>query len=108
MANTLTGNPIHADSAGTLWTSQKGDSAYSYPKKVRLIQWIDDNGDLVHDSTLVLTINGVALTAKIQPVNDQLGFGAVAWQIGPFNPGIPIHTFIVTTMGTGHLHVWIE
>ena len=102
MGNTLTSNPIHCDAAGTLWTTSVP------PKSVRLIQWIDDNGDLVHDSTLVLTINGVALTAKIQPLNDNLAFGAVAWQIGPFNPGISISSFVITTMGTGHLHVWLN
>ena len=99
MGNTLTSNPIHADSAGTLWTNGKA---------VRLVQWVDDNGDIVHDSTLVLTINGITLTAIIQPVNDQLGFGAVAWEIGPFNPGVWVKSFVVTTMATGHLHVWVD
>ena len=100
MASQTTSNPIRMEAAGTAWSKT--------PKFVRLIQWVDDNGDLVHDSTLVLTLNGVALTAKIQPVNDQLGFGAVAWQIGPFNPGVCISDFVVTTMGTGHLHIWID
>lgn len=94
-----TSNPIHADAAGTLWSNEN--------KSMRLIQWVDDNGDLTHDSTLVLNINGIVLTVKIQPLANQLGFGAVAWQIGPFNPGICISDFIITTMGTGHLHVWV-
>jgi len=98
-----TGNPIHADAAGTLW-----DADSSRPKSVRLVQWVDDNGELVHDSTLVLTINGITLTAKIQVLNDNVHFGAVAWEIGPFNPGIVVTSFVITTMGTGHLHVWVN
>jgi len=97
-----TSNPIHADAAGTLW-----DDSTGVGKSLRLVQWIDDNGDIVHDSTLVLTINGITLTAKIQPLNDNLHFGAVAWQIGPFNPGISVTSFVITTMATGHLHVWV-
>lgn len=100
MANSTDSNPMRMEAAGTLWTKT--------PKYVRLIQWVDDNGDLVHDSTAVLTINGVTLTVKIQPVADSLGFGAVAWQLGPFNPGICISDFVATTLGTGHLHVWLD
>ena len=100
MANLLTTNPMRVETAATLWSKT--------PKFVRLIQWVDDNGDLVHDSTLVLTINGCALTVKIQPLVNELAFGAVAWQMGPFNPGVCIDTFIVTTMATGHLHVWLD
>ncbi len=101
MADLLTSNPMRAETTATaLWSKT--------PKFVRLIQWIDDAGDLVHDSTLVLTINGVALTAKIQPLNDSLGFGAVAWQIGPFSPGVPISDFAVTTMAHGHVHIWLD
>ncbi len=99
MANQLDSNPIRMEAAGTAWTDKV--------KNVRLVQWVDDNGDLVHDSTLVLSINGVALTVKIQPVNDQLAFGAVAWQMGPFNPGVSVSDFIVTTMATGELHIWV-
>jgi hypothetical protein len=100
MADLLTSNPLRAETtATTLWN--KGT------KSVRLIQWIDDAADIVHDSTLTLTINGVALVVKIQPLNDALGFGAVAWEIGPFSPGIPVSDFAVTTMAHGHVHVWI-
>ena len=100
MANSVYTNPIRMEAAGTVWNKEN--------RKVRLVQWVDDNGDLVHDSTAVLTINGCALTVKIQPLNDALGFGAVAWQLGPFNPGIAIDSFVVTTLGTGHLHIWLD
>lgn len=97
--SSLTTNPMRIDEAIT---------AFDETRFVRLVQWVDDAGDLTHDSTLVLTIDGCALTVKIQPVADSLGFGAVAWQIGPFNPGILIRTFVVTTMATGHLHIWFD
>ena len=100
MANQLTGNPMRVEAAVTVWTKT--------PTFVRLIQWVDDAGDIVHDSTAVLTLNGCALTVMVQPLADQLGFGAVVWQIGPFNPGICISDFVVTTLGTGHLHIWID
>jgi len=95
-----TSNPYHADAAGTLWDSGPA-------RGLRLVQWVD-TADIVHDSTLVLTINGVTLTVQIQPLNDNLAFGAVVWQIGPFNPGIPVTSFVITTMATGHLHVWVD
>ena len=99
MANDTNQNPMVLDSAATIWST---------PKAVRLIQLVDDNGDIVHDTTWTLTINGAPLVVKIQPVNDQLGFGVVAWQIGPFNPGFVIHTFVLTTAGAGNLHVWLD
>ena len=100
MADQTDSNPIRMEAAGTPWSGKT--------KGVRLIQWIDDNGDIANDSTLVLNINGVALTAKIQ-IDATLSAlaGAVVWEMGPFNPGIPVSDFIVTTMGTGHLHIWI-
>ena len=98
MANNLKVNPAFIDTAGATSTITNC--------KLRLLQWVDDNGDLVHDSTLVLTIDGVDFTVKIQPVNDQLAFGAVAWQIGPFNPGIPLRELTVKTMATGQVHIW--
>jgi hypothetical protein len=100
MADNFYTNPILITEAGTAWTGKT--------KKIVLVQWVDDAGDLAHDSTAVLTINGVALTVKIQPLANQLGFGAVAWQIGPFNPGIPVDSFVITTLGTGNLHIWHE
>lgn len=99
MANVLTKNPMVIDTAATIWTAARF---------VRLIQLVDDNGDIVHDTTWVITVNGATLTVKIQPVNDQIAFGAVAWQIGPFNPGMKVHTFVVDTAGAGNLHVWLD
>ena len=100
MANQTAGNPYVIDTAATLWTKT--------PTRVRLIQWVDDNGDIVDDSTLVLTLNGVALTTKLQLALNVSNYGVVVWQMGPFSPGIVISEFAVTTMATGNLHVWID
>ena len=101
MGNVLDSNPYLVDTAATLWTKT--------PKAVRLIQWVDDNADIPDDGTITLTINGVALVMKVQrvtaPPSDGIG---VVWQMGPFNPGIIISDFIVTTMATGNLHVWLD
>lgn len=100
MASQTDSNPIRMEGAATVWNDNV--------RKVRLIQWVDDNADLADNSSLVLNINGVALTVVIQLDADDVSWkGAVAWQIGPFSPGIPVSDFVVTTMGTGHLHIWV-
>jgi len=103
MGNNLNSNPLFFDttSNAAAWVAK-----FKAPVRVRLIQWVDDNGDIVDDSTLVLTINSVTLTAKIQ-LAANIG-PAVVWQIGTFNPGVVVSEFVVTTMATGHLHVWID
>jgi len=98
MANNLKVNPALIDTQGATSTMNN--------IKLRLLQWVDDNGDLVHDSTLVLTINQVDFTVKIQPLNNDLAFGAVAWQLGPFSPGIALQELTVKTMATGQVHIW--
>ncbi|MFX0194549.1 MAG: hypothetical protein ACFFCW_00380 [Candidatus Hodarchaeota archaeon] len=100
MANSTGTNPIRMEAAGTVWDGQ--------PRSVRLVQWVDDNGDIVDDSTAVLTINGCTLTAKLQLEANISNYGVVVWQIGPFNPGLPVSSFVVTTLGTGHLHIWCD
>lgn len=95
-----TGGVMRVEGAATLWTKT--------PKAVRLIQWVDDAGDIVDDSTAVLTINGVALTVKLQLEATISNYGVVVWELGPFNPGYIVSDFVVTTLGTGHLHVWID
>jgi hypothetical protein len=100
MADAIYGNPIRMEAAGTAWSGKT--------KRVRLIQWVDNAGDIVDDSTIVLTINGVTLTTKLQLAANISNYGVVVWQIGPFNPGVPVDNFVVTTMGTGELHIWHE
>ena len=95
-----TSNIMRIEGAETVWEKT--------PKYVRLIQWVDDNGDIADDSTLVISLNGVSLTTKLQLEADISNYGVVVWQMGPFNPGVAISDFIVTTMATGHLHIWID
>jgi hypothetical protein len=101
MANDTSSNPLRYDSTtGATWTTGV--------KKVRLIQWVDLNEDIADSDMCLMTINGVAVEAEIQIDADDLslGGGVVAWQIGPFNPGIPVHSFVVTTLDAGAVYVW--
>lgn len=99
MGNSLTTNPMRIEDTAT--------TAFDEQRFVRLVQWVDDAGDIIDNSTLVLTIDGCALTVKYQMLAD-ISPLIVLWQIGPFNPGILIRTFVVTTMATGHLHIWLD
>ena len=102
MANSLNSNPKFFDTAGAT-------SAITGPFRCKLIQWVDDNADVPDDGTLVLSINGVTLTVKVQrnTTDTPGGEGVVLWQIGPFSNGIVISSFSITTMATGNLHLWM-
>ncbi len=100
MANQTDENPYVLDTVGTIWEDDG--------KPIMLIQWIDDNGDISHDSEMGMQINNSDLHAKIQPVANQLGFGAVAWQIGPFSPYMPITTFKLMALTHGKVHIWFR
>jgi hypothetical protein len=109
MTNVLTSNPMVIDTAATIWS----DKAYN----VREIQWIDDAADMADNDDLNITINDATIAAKIQvattgggtPVeNVSPNVGNICvWRIGPFNPGIPVSTFIVTTIDKGALLVFL-
>jgi hypothetical protein len=98
MANLLTSNPLRVDSAATI---------FSTPKKVSLIQWIDDNADIADDDDLLITINDVVITAKIQLTANTIGDVAV-WTMGPFPKGLWVSNFVVTTIDHGALLIFIE
>ena len=102
MANALYSNPIRIDSTTA--------GSWSGMKSVRLIQWVDLNEDIADGDELVMTINGTTVQCEIQIDADDvsLGGGAVAWNIGPFNPGIPVQDFAVTTLDGGVVYVWID
>ncbi len=97
MANQINGNPLYYDETGG-WTGTKF---------VRLLQWVDDLADAVHDSTLQITVNSTTINLKIQPVNDQLAMGAILYQAGPFWPPMPMAdaTF---TVSQGAILVWLD
>lgn len=96
MANALTGNPIRIESAAAIWTKNK---------YVQLIQWIDSAADITDDDDIVLAINGVVITGKIQVTNNTMN-NLVAWEMR-FDPPMRIESFTVTTIDGGNLIVWL-
>ena len=100
MANQATANPIVIDTAAA------GD-VFTGPQTVRLIQWIDDAADIADNDDLVMSINGVTLTTKLQ-LDNPGGTGLAQWTIGPFNPGISVKSLKVTTLDHGVVHVWLD
>lgn len=99
MAIQTDSNPLRYDTTtGASWTGVKF---------VRLIQWVDLNEDIVDSDELVMTINGVTVQCEVQVAADSLPGGAVIWNIGPFNPGIAIKNFAVTTLDSGVVYVWV-
>ncbi len=99
MANSIAGNPKIFDTTGAT-------SAITGPFKFRLIQWVDDNADVADNANLILTINGETVEATIQRAVTP-DAAAVLWEIGPFDSGMQIDTFELTTMTAGHLHMWV-
>ena len=104
MANQLTGNPLVLDTAATIWSSGT--------KQVRLIQWINDAGDInVTNADLVFTVNTTDITLKIDKHDtaaSQDDNDVIAYQAGPFNPGIGVTNFTLTTLDAGVLHIWLS
>ena len=99
ITDNVTGNFHLATGAATLW-----DNTTKY---VRLIQFVDDDGSIADTTTLGLTINNVAVAFHTQLAALTLTNTAI-WQAGPFNPGIPISSLIISDMDEGQLHVWID
>jgi hypothetical protein len=99
MANNLVTNPMTVDTAATLWSNT--------PRRVRLIQWIDDAADIVDDDDLLIVINGATITGKIALTANTVN-NLCVWEFGPFNPGILVDTFIVTTLDHGLLVIVVE
>ena len=102
MAIHTTSNPLRYDTTtGASWSGTKF---------VRLIQWVDINEDIADGDTCAMTINGVVVESEIQ-VESTANYGtigAVIWNIGPFNPGVPITNFSVDTLDSGVVYVWID
>ena len=101
MANNLTGNPLHIDSP-TEVISAPGVT------KIRLIQWIDDNADLVDNSDLNLTFNTTTFNIRIQRAVTPGGEGGTVYEAGPFFPGIPCSYLEVNAIDRGILLVWCD
>ena len=97
MANQTAGNPAIFDTTGSL----------SGLKYIRQIQWVDDAADIADDADMVLTINGVTFTHKLQHTNNAAS-STVFYNAGPFNPGLPVTDFTVTTLDAGTIVVWLD
>jgi len=105
MASYTTGGSVYRmEGAATVWDRTTAPGG----KRLRLLQWVDDNGDIVNDSTLVITINGCQLTTKLQSEANVSNYGVVVWQIGPFNPGFPVESLVINTQATGHVHIYAD
>ncbi len=76
-------------------------------KRIRLIQWVDHNADIPDNGALVMIINGITVRATVQRGGTPDGDGAVLWQMGPFDYGIPVKDFAVTYITHGSIHVWV-
>jgi hypothetical protein len=99
MANNLVCNPMTVDTAATLWSNTV--------KYVKYIQWIDDAADMADDDDLLLVINGATITGKIQITNNTAN-NLCFWEFGPFDRGIPVDSFIVSTIDHGILVIVLE
>ena len=99
MANNLVTNPMTVDTAGTLWSNSV--------KYVRQVQWLDDGADIADDDDIVLVINGATITGKIQLTVNTVN-NLCVWEFGPFNPGVPVDSFIVTTIDHGLLLIVLQ
>lgn len=96
MSNQVNSNPLYYDSTVS-WTGTKF---------VRQMEWVDDKGDITHDSTLTILVNGVTIGLKVQPLADQLGMGAVIYKAGPFAPGMAWQD-VTFTISQGAVIVWL-
>lgn len=97
MANNLTGNPIYIDAAAA--------SSITTPKRIQLIQWVDDNADIADGDDLVFVINGQTVTIKQQIGSDVGMIGSVFYE-ARFPLGLLASSFSVTTIDHGALLVW--
>jgi len=96
MANSLTGNPIYVDAAA--------NSAITTPKRIQLIQWVDDAADIADDDDLVFVVNGLTITQKVQ-ITDNTANNTVFYQ-AHFPLGFLMSSFSVTTIDHGALILW--
>ena len=66
---------------------------------LRELIWLDDNADIADNDDLVFKLNKETITIKVQ---QNLSNGSpAAFRLGPYNPGIPINQFQVTTLDAG-------
>ena len=96
MANLLTSNPIYIDTAA---------SSDIYNKKVVLIQWQDEAGDVADGEDLSMTINGVTFAMKFKLGSDVGQQDIILWEAA-FSVPIMVTHMVVNTIDDGAVLVW--
>ena len=96
MANLLTSNPIYIDTAA---------SSDIYNRRVVLIQWQDEAGDVADDEDLSITINGVTFAVKNKLGSDVGQQPIILWEAVLSEPVFVSH-LVVNTIDDGALLVW--
>ena len=100
MGNNLNGNPKWVDTAATVWSNQ--------PTRVKEILWVDDAADIVDNDDLVLTIDGVVITTKVQVPPGTLTEPGNGLTYFCSRPDAVVNTFTVTTIDHGALIIWVD
>jgi hypothetical protein len=99
MANVMTDKIKQIDTGGAT-------SAQTGLRRIRLIQWIDDAGDIADADDLVIVLGGITISMKANIGSDVGRQDNVVWQAGPFNPGFSVSGYSVTTIDHGVLYIW--
>ncbi len=100
MANSLLTNPKVLDTSGST-------SAITTPIPIRLIQWIDDTGDIADGDDMVFVLNGATITTKVQKPSDVGDHSVVMYEANfgskPFKA-----TFSLTTLDGGQVVIFTD
>jgi hypothetical protein len=99
-ANILTGNPVFIDTAAS--------STLTGIRLIQCIQWIATAIPTDLDD-LSFTLNGVSITTAV-PITGTAGeeaFPCVLYQAGPFPRPISAKDFVVNTIDSGVVLVWL-
>ena len=100
MANNLNSNPVYIEAAAA--------SILTGQRQIQLIQWIATALPTDLDA-LSFTLNGVTITTLV-PVTDAVNeeaYPCVLYQAGPFTKPILAKDFVVNTLATGIVMVWL-
>lgn len=99
-ANILTSNPVFIDTAAS--------STLTGQRHIQLIQWIA-TGTPTDDDDLSFTLNGVTITTVV-PITgtaNEEAYPCVLYQAGPFAVPINAKDFVVNTLDSGIVLVWL-
>lgn len=99
MANVLTSNPVFIDTAS--------GSDLTGMRRIQQIQWIKSDNGFADNDSLVMTINGVEITARYNQGSDVGQQDCVVYQAGPFANPISVINFVVSTIDQGVVLIWL-